>query len=109
MKGGLLIIEGDCGYMTGFMMQKGIIIVCGNAGPALGDSMYEGVVFVAGEIADLGNDAVVNDLGESDQALVRENLTRWGISPDRSFKKIISGRRLWNFDKQDMGVWMEAL
>jgi methylamine---glutamate N-methyltransferase subunit B len=109
MKGGLLVIKGDCGYMTGFMMQKGVIIVCGNAGPALGDSMYEGVIFVAGEILDLGNDAIVRDADDNDKSFLRENLARWGIPPDRPFKKIISGRRLWNFDKQDFDLWKEAL
>ena len=44
MKGGLLLIGGAAGYMTGFMMQRGAIIICGDAGPALADSMYEGVV-----------------------------------------------------------------
>ena len=34
MKGGTLLIGGDCGYMAGFMMQKGTLIVCGNAGDA---------------------------------------------------------------------------
>jgi methylamine---glutamate N-methyltransferase subunit B len=109
MKGGLLVVEGDCGYMTGFMMQKGVLIVCGNAGPALGDSMYEGVIFVAGEILDLGNDASVRDADEADKSLLREKLGPWGISPDRPFKKIVSGRRLWNFDKQDFDLWKEAL
>jgi methylamine---glutamate N-methyltransferase subunit B len=109
MKGGLLIIEGDCGYMTAFMMQKGVIVVCGNAGPALGDSLYEGMIFVGGEIAELGNDAVLASLDDKDQVFLRENLTPWGISPDRAFKKIISGRRLWNFDKRDLEMWREAL
>ncbi len=109
MKGGLLVIEGNSGYMTGFMMQKGAIIVCGNAGPALGDSMYEGAIFVAGEILDLGNDAVVQDTDDADKGFLREKLAPWRISHGRRFKKIVSGRRLWNFDKQDFDLWKEAL
>ena len=109
MKGGLLIIEGDCGYMTGFMMQKGRIVVCGNAGPALADSMYEGTVFVGGEIADLGNDAIIKTPDDDDLNFLRENLGRWGISSERPFKKVVSGRRLWNFDKQDRELWKVAL
>jgi glutamate synthase domain-containing protein 3 len=109
MKGGLLIVEGDCGYMTGFMMQKGVIVIGGNAGPALGDSMYEGAIFVAGETPDLGNDAVAGDVSDSDKAFLRENLANWGIAHDRPFKKIVSGRRLWNFDKQDIDLWKAAL
>ena len=37
MKGGLLLIGGDVGYMTGFMMQKGTVAILGNAGEALGE------------------------------------------------------------------------
>jgi len=109
MKGGLLIVENDCGYMTGFMMQKGVIIVCGDSGAALADSMYEGCVFVGGEIRELGNDAVVTAPGEQDWKFLRENLKRWGISAERDFKKVVAGRRLWNFDKQEISLWKEAL
>ncbi len=109
MKGGLLIIEGNCGYMTAFMMQRGVIIVCGNSGPALADSMYEGCVYVGGEIEELGNDAVVEEPGEEDRKFLHEKLGQWHIQFDRSFKKVVSGRRLWNFDKKEMDVWKEAL
>ena len=109
MKGGLLVIAGDCGYMTGFMMQKGVIVVCGNAGPALADSMYEGCIFVGGEIEELGNDTVVSDPDEEDRKFLDDSLTRWGVSTNNSFRKVVSGRRLWNFDKQEIGIWKEAL
>src|SRR5262249_37679618 len=108
-KGGLLIVEGDCGYMTGFMMQKGVIVVCGDAGPALGDSMYEGTIFVAGQTQDLGNDAVIEDMSGADKTFLQKKLATWGINHDRPFKKIVSGRRLWNFDKQDIDLWKAAL
>ncbi len=109
MKGGLLIVERDCGYMSGFMMQKGAVIICGNAGAALADSMYEGRIFAGGEIEDLGNDAVVKEPDEQDWKFLRMNLGRWGISAERPFKKVVAGRRLWNFDKQELGLWKEAL
>lgn len=109
MKGGLLIIAGDCGYMTGFMMQKGVIVVCGDAAAALADSMYEGCIFVGGEIEELGNDTVVSDPDEEDQKFLDDNLARYGINTDNSFRKVVSGRRLWNFDKQEIGIWKEAL
>ena len=109
MKGGLLIVQGDCGYMTGFMMQKGAIIVCGNAGPALADSMYEGRVYVAGDIQELGNDAVVEEPDAKDQQFIGESLGQWEIEVPTSFKKVVAGRKLWNFDKTEMGLWKEAL
>jgi len=109
MKGGLLIVEDDCGYMTGFMMQRGVIVVCGDGGAALADSMYEGVVYVGGKIQDLGNDALVQEPSDDDRKFLRENLSRWGISAERSFKKVVAGRKLWNFDKQEIRLWKEAL
>jgi glutamate synthase domain-containing protein 3 len=109
MKGGTLIIQGNCGYMTGFMMQKGTIIVCGDAGEALGDSMYEGHIFVGGSIADLGNDAVRQELTPEDHEFLASTLARYDVTSASSFKKIVAGRRLWRFDKKELEIWREAL
>ena len=109
MKGGLLLIQGNCGYLTGFMMQKGTIVVCGDAGEAVADSMYAGVVFVGGRIADLGNDAVVEPPAPADEAFLAEQLHRYNRRPPASFKKIVSGRKLWNFDKSELETWKVAL
>lgn len=108
MKGGLLVIGGDTGYMTGFMMQRGRIIVCGNAGPALADSMYEGIVFVGGEIAELGNDAVVSEASPEELAEIGATLARYGLKGPDSFRKVVSGRKLWNYDKKELEVWKAA-
>lgn len=108
LKGGLLVIGGDSGYMTGFMAQRGRIVVCGNAGPALADSMYEAVVYVGGEIAELGNDAVVSETTGAERAEIREILARYGLKgPDR-FRTVVSGRKLWNYDKKEMDAWKAA-
>ena len=109
MKGGLLIIEGNVAYMTGFMMQRGTIIACGNSGEALADSMYEGVIFIGGEIGSLGNDAVIEEPTADERAFVESSLKRYGIAGPSSFRKVVSGRRLWNFEKKELGVWKEAL
>ncbi len=110
MKGGLLVVGGGVGYMTGFMMQRGTIVVCGDAEEALADSMYEGRVFVGGKIAELGNDAVVKEVTGEDREFLRGALKPLGLSPDAfDFKKVESGRRLWNFDKKELGIWKEAL
>ena len=108
MKGGTLIIGGDCGYMTGFMAQKGVIIVCGDAGEALADSMYEATVYVGGSIAELGNDAVVHEPTATDLSFLRDHLTPYGLNTDCEWKKIVAGRKLWNFDKSE-ALWREAL
>jgi glutamate synthase domain-containing protein 3 len=108
MKGGLLVVGGDCGYMTGFMMQRGRIIVCGNAGPALADSMYEGVVYVGGEIAELGNDTVVSDASAAELAEIQAALAHHGVKGPAAFRKVVSGRKLWNYDKKELAAWKAA-
>ncbi len=109
MKGGTLLIGGNCGYMAGFMMQKGRIIICGDAGDALADSMYEGVVYVGGEIASLGNDAVIKSPTEAEATALRELLQANRIPSPAGFRKVVSGRKLWNFDRKEREIWKVAL
>lgn len=110
MKGGLILIGGDCGYMAGFMGQKGTLIVCGDTGEGFADSMYETVCFVGGNIAELGNDAVIEEPTAEDCGFIHSVLSRY--LPDRPvpvFKKVVSGRKLWNFSKTEWSTWREAL
>jgi glutamate synthase domain-containing protein 3 len=109
MKGGTLLIGGSCGYMAGFMMQKGRIIICGNAGDALADSMYEGVVFVGGKIEALGNDAVIEKPTAEDEGALNDILSTYKVPGPTAFKKVVSGKKLWNFDRKDLDVWKAAL
>ncbi|MCH8292278.1 glutamate synthase [Candidatus Poribacteria bacterium] len=112
MKGGLILVGGNCGYMAGFMGQKGTLIVCGNAGEAFADSMYEAVCFVGGKIVELGNDAVIEKPTADELTFLESTLSRYlpqKIDDIQNFKKIISGRKLWNFDKKERAVWREAL
>ncbi len=111
MKGGTLLIGGRCGYMAGFMMQKGRIIICGDADDALADSMYEGVVFVGGSIRSLGNDAVIEEPTAEDQAALTDLLATYSVPAPTpaAFKKVVSGRKLWNFDRKELGIWKVAL
>ncbi|MBY0524452.1 MAG: hypothetical protein K2R98_13685 [Gemmataceae bacterium] len=109
MKGGTLLIGGSCGYMAGFMMQKGRIVVCGDAGEALADSMYEGAVFVGGKVDSLGNDSVYVDLTAEDHASLKELLGTYRVPAPKAFRKIVSGRKLWNFDRKELETWKAAL
>lgn len=116
MKGGLVLVAGDCGYMAGFMGQKGTLIVCGDAGEAFADSMYETVCFVGGRIAELGNDTVVEQTTREEAAFLDATLAQY-LTPElrsekpsgRDFKKVLAGRKLWNFDKQEWKAWQEVL
>ena len=109
MKGGTVLVAGNCGYMAGFMMQKGRIVICGDAGDALADSMYEGVVFVGGKIESLGNDAVIEEPSPEDRAALKELLSTYDVPAPAAFRKVVSGRKLWNFDKKELDLWKVAL
>ena len=116
MKGGCVIVAGDCGYMAGFMGQKGTLIVCGNAGEAFADSLYATVCYVGGNIASLGTDAIESEVSEEEaehlDALLAANLPpeiRASKPPAHAFRKVIAGRKLWNFDKREWKIWQEAL
>src|SRR5437867_11784043 len=109
MKGGTLLIGGRCGYMAGFMMQKGRMVICGDAGDALADSMYEGVVFVGGKIEALGNDAVLEDPTAADRDALQELLRTYQVPEPKTFQKVVSGRKLWNFDRKELATWKAAL
>jgi glutamate synthase domain-containing protein 3 len=109
MKGGLLMIGGSAGYMSGFMMQKGTLIVCGDAAEGLADSMYLGTVYLGGKVDSLGHDTEVSEPTAGEWTFLRENLSRFNLPCDRPFRKIVSGRRLWNFDKKDFDIWKAIL
>jgi methylamine---glutamate N-methyltransferase subunit B len=105
MKGGTVTIAGSVGYMSGFMMQRGTLVVGGDAADGIGDSMYEGTIFVGGTIASLGSDAVEAELMDEDRAF----LTDLGIEPKEGWKKLVAGKKLWNFSKKEFEVWKGAL
>jgi glutamate synthase domain-containing protein 3 len=109
MKGGALIVGGSVGPMAGFMMQKGSIIICGDAADGVADSMYAGTVYVAGKTGELGADAVEEEFTAADRDLVYQHLDRWKIDAPRGFRKLVAGRKLWNFQKADLHLWKSAL
>jgi methylamine---glutamate N-methyltransferase subunit B len=110
MKGGILIVGGSVGPMAGFMMQKGILIVCGDAAAGLAESMYAGTVFLGGRHAELGADAVVEDPSESDRELVSRALALRKVpAPYGGFRKLVAGRKLWNFQQSERDLWKRAL
>jgi len=111
-KGGTIVVGGRVGYMSGFISQKGLLVVCGDTGEALGDSLYEGKIYVGGQIAELGNDAVAAPATAKDAALLADLLDRYELASaaDSSrFTKVVSGRRLYNFDKADFELWRVAM
>jgi hypothetical protein len=71
--------------------------------------MYAATVFVGGRIADPGNDTVIEQPTPADEAFLTEQLERHHLSPPGAFKKIVSGRKLWNFDRNELELWKVAL
>ena len=110
MKGGTLVVGGSVGYMSGFMMQRGVMVVCGDAADGIGDSMYEGTVYVGGEIASLGADCVESELGDDDRELIARELGQSGLDAGgRDWKKLVAGKKLWNFSRHEYDAWRGAL
>ncbi len=101
MKGGTIIIGGNAGAFTGFMMQRGRIIILGDVGPNLGDSLYDGTIFVGGKIGSLGADAVEAEMTDLDRFWLKRKLKVAEIDKKIDYSKmtkIVSGKKLWNYD-----------
>jgi len=110
MKGGTIVVGGNAGYMTGFMMQKGNIVICGDAGEALGDSLYEGKLYIRGAIRSLGSDAVEAELNADDIEMLATALAEVSIDASPSdFRKVVSGKKLYNFNTKEKEIWKLAL
>ncbi len=109
MKGGLLLIGGDAGQSAGFMMQKGLMVICGDAAEGVADSMYAGTVLVGGKVHGTGADVVDAEITPEERRILDEALARFEIPAPRAFRKLVSGKKLWNFHKADLALWKEAL
>ena len=69
-------------------------------------------MFVRGQVADFGNGAKFDELDERDAAELTEMLGRYevaGIPEAAEFRKIVSDKRLYNFNKRDFRIWRTAL
>jgi glutamate synthase domain-containing protein 3 len=100
-KGGTIIVGGRTGAFSGFMMQRGRMVVLGDAGKNLGDSMYDGTIYVGGKIADLGVDAVEGEMTDLDCHWLSRKLGQYGLEAAKGVEnmtKIVSGKKLWNYD-----------
>jgi glutamate synthase domain-containing protein 3 len=92
------------------MMQKGILVVCGDAGDGVADSMYAGTVFLGGRHGELGADAVFEEVTDADCEMLGVALAKWRVrSPAAKFRKLVAGRRLWNFQQSERELWRSAL
>jgi hypothetical protein len=63
--------------------------------------MYDGTIYIAGEPKSLGVDAVWGTMTELDQSWLENKLRRYELLPKdgvKSFRKIVAGKQLWNYD-----------
>jgi glutamate synthase domain-containing protein 3 len=111
LKGGTLVVGGNAGPQAAFLAQKGSVIVCGDAHDGVAESMYDATVFVGGSIGERGADVVEADVTPEDRARLAATLDRWSLDgPDtKTFRKLVSGRALWNFHRDDVETWKAAL
>ncbi|HEX5822208.1 MAG TPA: hypothetical protein VFY30_10625 [Solirubrobacterales bacterium] len=97
-KGGTIIVLGNAASMTGFMMQRGRQIILGDVGHGLGDSMYDGTIYVGGKVASLGIDCVEAEWTEEDTELVERKFSIYGLGAPPELRKLVSGKKLYNYD-----------
>ena len=109
MKGGTLLVGGNVGPAAGFLMQKGRIIVRGDAAEGVADSMYEGTIYVGGKVGEPGSDVSEEEVTEPERAEILALLDHWKMTAPPRFRKLVSGRALWNFRKSDLHAWKAAL
>ena len=64
--------------------------------------MYDGTIYVGGEIASLGVDAVHGEMTDLDIAWIERKLSLYDVKGPsvgvQNMKKIVAGRKLWNYD-----------
>ena len=95
MKGGTIIVGGDTGAFSGFMMQRGRMVVLWQRRQEPGRfSMYDGTIYVGGEIQrSLGVDAVARRIDDLDKAWLTRKLTQYGLEPEKGVRSLHQDRR----------------
>ena len=90
MKAGTLCCVGNANFMAGYMMYGGRIIILGDSGERLGEDMSSAEISVAGKVQDLGSDAMLTDISQSEVDSLREFLDRYEIKAPKSFSKVVN-------------------
>ena len=93
-----MIILGDAGSNTGFMMQRGRQIILGDVGPGLGDSMYDGEFYVGGKVKSLGVDCVPGEWTDADTEFIERKFSIYGLGSPPELQKFVCGKALYNYD-----------
>ena len=95
MKAGTLLCAGNANFMAGYMLYGGRIIILGDSGERVGEDMTSGEIYVAGKVQDLGSDAQLTDMPDTEDDSIREFLDRYEIPFKGRFQKIVNaGKKL---------------
>ncbi len=60
-------------------------------------------------LGDLGADVIKVELTGEERDALFADLERWRVRAPKAFRKLISGRKLWNFQQADLHIWKAAL
>jgi glutamate synthase domain-containing protein 3 len=77
------------------------MVILGDAGANLGDSMYDGIIYIGGKFESLGVDAVKGEMTDVDIQWLKHKLAIYGLEARNgveNMSKIVSGKKLWNYD-----------
>ena len=53
--------------------------------------------------------AVIEEPTAEEQAALTDLLASYHVPGPAAFQKVVSGRKLWNFDKKELDIWKVAL
>src|SRR3972149_6680067 len=108
MARGLIRVRGSVGQSVGASLRGGTIVVEGDAGPRAGVAQKGGVVVVGGSIGFLSGFMAQRGkliaLGDDIESIIAEVGFPLKV---REWKKIVSGRKLWYFDKREGQTWLK--
>jgi hypothetical protein len=63
--------------------------------------MYDGTIYVGGKIDSLGVDAVPGEMTDTEKDWLERKLEMYGLEAPNgvgNLRKIVAGKRLWNYD-----------
>lgn len=88
-KDSTIVVCGDAGVDVGARLLSGEIFVVGDAGVDVGNNMVGGKIFVGGTMGRCGKNAQAAKLDQDDKKRIRELFTKYGISGEFRFKKVV--------------------
>lgn len=101
MKAGTLLACGNANFMAGYMMYGGRLIILGDAGEKVGQDMTGGNIYVAGKFGEMGTDAMLTDLPQTELDDILAFLDKYGISFTGTFQKIVNAGKKLRYPKTE--------